>query len=270
MFIETPAGWKAPKTAWGDPDLQGTWPINYVGSVPLERCAGGRRPRRRTASAMRSEQGLLHRRGIQGARRRRQRTRQPLRRRDEEGRLRRGLQRRQHRPDDTAATDFIDRRPAERQAAGDDRRGQASVVADAQQLGSVPGRSADVRFPVRLRYLGSLHHARHARLDVPLPLQQRRADHPGARLRDSQHGDDPRGAHHPARQPAAGVAEDQAVARRVARPLGRHHARHRDDELQGGRVDDEHRRRGIAAGQPLPHQREDEDHRAPDAAERSR
>jgi hypothetical protein len=41
MFIETPAGWKAPKTAWGDPDLQGTWPISFVGSVPLERCVGG-------------------------------------------------------------------------------------------------------------------------------------------------------------------------------------------------------------------------------------
>jgi hypothetical protein len=41
MFIETPAGWRAPKTAWGDPDLQGTWPISYVGGVPLERCAGG-------------------------------------------------------------------------------------------------------------------------------------------------------------------------------------------------------------------------------------
>ena len=41
MFIETPAGWKTPRTAWGDPDLQGTWPISYVGSVPLERCAGG-------------------------------------------------------------------------------------------------------------------------------------------------------------------------------------------------------------------------------------
>src|SRR3954463_12665258 len=41
MFVETPAGWKQPKTAWGDPDLQGTWPISYVGSVPLERCAGG-------------------------------------------------------------------------------------------------------------------------------------------------------------------------------------------------------------------------------------
>ena len=43
MFVETPAGWKQPKTAWGDPDIQGTWPINYVGSVPLERCAGGGR-----------------------------------------------------------------------------------------------------------------------------------------------------------------------------------------------------------------------------------
>jgi hypothetical protein len=42
MFVETPAGWKHPKTAWGDPDLQGTWPINYVGGVPLERCEGGR------------------------------------------------------------------------------------------------------------------------------------------------------------------------------------------------------------------------------------
>ena len=40
-FIETPAGWTHPKTAWGDPDLQGMWPISFVGSVPLERCAGG-------------------------------------------------------------------------------------------------------------------------------------------------------------------------------------------------------------------------------------
>src|SRR5262252_9029376 len=39
MFVGTPAGWKHPKTAWGDPDLQGTWPISFVGGVPLERCA---------------------------------------------------------------------------------------------------------------------------------------------------------------------------------------------------------------------------------------
>lgn len=40
-FIETPKGWVHPKTAWGDPDLTGMWPISFVGSVPLERCAGG-------------------------------------------------------------------------------------------------------------------------------------------------------------------------------------------------------------------------------------
>jgi hypothetical protein len=44
FFIGTPAGWKMPKTPWGDPDLQGIYPLNYVGSTPLQRCnnAGGR------------------------------------------------------------------------------------------------------------------------------------------------------------------------------------------------------------------------------------
>ena len=27
----------APKTAWGEPDLQGIWPINHLIAVPLER-----------------------------------------------------------------------------------------------------------------------------------------------------------------------------------------------------------------------------------------
>jgi len=40
-FIETPKGWVHPKTGWGDPDIQGMWPISFVGSVPLERCTGG-------------------------------------------------------------------------------------------------------------------------------------------------------------------------------------------------------------------------------------
>jgi len=34
-FIETPKGWVHPKTAWGEPDLQGTWPI--PGGINLER-----------------------------------------------------------------------------------------------------------------------------------------------------------------------------------------------------------------------------------------
>jgi hypothetical protein len=31
------AKWKHPKTPWGDPDLQGTWPVVHLISVPLER-----------------------------------------------------------------------------------------------------------------------------------------------------------------------------------------------------------------------------------------
>jgi hypothetical protein len=30
-------GWQQPKTPWGDPDLQGTWPITHLMATPLER-----------------------------------------------------------------------------------------------------------------------------------------------------------------------------------------------------------------------------------------
>jgi len=73
------------------------------------------------------------------------------------------------------------RRPAGRQAARDDRGGNASVVADAQQLGGLSRRRVlHVRERARLRHVGPLHHARHALVDVSVPLQQRRANHPGA------------------------------------------------------------------------------------------
>jgi len=32
-----PAGWKQPRTPWGDPDLEGTWPISNLMTVPLQR-----------------------------------------------------------------------------------------------------------------------------------------------------------------------------------------------------------------------------------------
>ena len=38
FFIATPPGWVQPKTAWGDPDFEGIWPISYVGTVSLQRC----------------------------------------------------------------------------------------------------------------------------------------------------------------------------------------------------------------------------------------
>lgn len=32
-----PAGWKVPRTAWGDPDLRGMWPVDYLTPTPRER-----------------------------------------------------------------------------------------------------------------------------------------------------------------------------------------------------------------------------------------
>jgi len=34
---KTDPNWKPPKTAWGEPDLQGIWPLNHLIAVPLER-----------------------------------------------------------------------------------------------------------------------------------------------------------------------------------------------------------------------------------------
>jgi hypothetical protein len=43
FFIGTPAGWTQPKTPWGDPDIQGIWPLNNVGATPLQRCMSRQR-----------------------------------------------------------------------------------------------------------------------------------------------------------------------------------------------------------------------------------
>jgi hypothetical protein len=34
-----PAGWKVKRTAWGDPDLRGMWPVDYLAATPRERPA---------------------------------------------------------------------------------------------------------------------------------------------------------------------------------------------------------------------------------------
>src|SRR5690606_35735324 len=34
-----PSGWAVPRTAWGDPDLRGIWPLDSVGRTPTERPA---------------------------------------------------------------------------------------------------------------------------------------------------------------------------------------------------------------------------------------
>ena len=32
-----PAGWTVPRTAWGDPDLRGMWPVDYLQGTPRDR-----------------------------------------------------------------------------------------------------------------------------------------------------------------------------------------------------------------------------------------
>jgi hypothetical protein len=34
-----PAGWHVARTAWGDPDLRGMWPVDYLTPTPRERPA---------------------------------------------------------------------------------------------------------------------------------------------------------------------------------------------------------------------------------------
>ena len=38
-FQPPPPGWQMPRTAWGDPDLRGKWPVDYLGQTPRERPA---------------------------------------------------------------------------------------------------------------------------------------------------------------------------------------------------------------------------------------
>ena len=75
---------------------------------------------------------------------------------------------------------------------------------------------------------------RHPRLDDAGDLRQRLRHHAGSRLRGHPLRDDPRDAHHPARQQPAPAGLVPALRRRRARPLGRRHAGGRDHQLQRG------------------------------------
>ena len=41
-----PAGWQVARTAWGDPDLRGMWPVDYLAATPRERPRRARHPHR--------------------------------------------------------------------------------------------------------------------------------------------------------------------------------------------------------------------------------
>ena len=264
-FIETPKGWVHPKTPWGEPDIQATLNMMQAASVPLERCANSYRfggPPCDMNKAWWTEEEYKQR--IAAARW----PRRPGPRADREGRVRPRAAHRRHRPGHAAAADQPHRRSAERTAA---RRSRPKAKRRALEMGSswsLPGEDPVYDDAARLRLLGQLPLARHALVDDAVSLQRRLQDLAGAGRGRLRPRDDPRRARHLHRRPAAAGVRAQAVHGRVARPLGRQHARRRDDELQGRPADDQPRRRRVAGGQPLPGQRPDEDDGADHAAER--
>ena len=206
------------RTPWGDPDLQGTW--DYRTITPLERPAEVRRPR------------VLHRRG--GARRSKARagrsawTRRPTRTSPTEPRPR-------------AVPDRSGPLGRRRPAHVADRRsaGRPHAAADARRRSSA--RRAARRRPRRRRRRPRdrpQHHERCITCGLADRQPARRSTtttsrscrRPGyvAIVHEMIHETRDR----PARRPAALSREDPAVDRRLARPLGRRHARRRDDELQ--------------------------------------
>ena len=233
-----------PKTAWGDPDLQGIWPSTDMVGVPFER------PKQFGTRLSLTDEEF------------RQRQKDAEKQSDLDNEsfsvdnvkpeivalgdvggvtspppfwLERGLPSRQ-------SSLLVD--PPDGQMPSMTPEGLRRVGADQEHVPAVHG----LRRRLGTRPLRSVHLAWPARLDVPGRLQQRQPVHPDARLRRAAQRDDSRDAGDPARQPAGAVAADPDVHGRFARALRGQHARRAYDELQ---------RRDRRAGQrqPADHER---------------
>ena len=175
----------APKTPWGEPDLQGVWSSDdatHPASARERRCrrASGapralsdRRAVGRAAEADRS--------GIQNARERDRHLPQRLRA-------------------PRVPADLAHRRSARRPACRvhDPRREKRARAARSRHV-----RRRSVRHARGLHALRPLHHARHRRLGAARRLRQRQPHRAGAGHGGDQLRDDPRHARHLHRRPAA-------------------------------------------------------------------
>ena len=128
-------------------------------------------------------------------------------------------------------------RPAGRPRPGADAGGPGAAGGPRyQRRGSIQHRRG-------LQQLRPLHHARPGGLVAAGGLRQRRADHADSGLGHHRLRDGARYSRHPARRPAAHRRRHSAADGRFARPLGRQHARHRDDQLHRSDLSRSQRRR---------------------------
>ena len=185
------ADWKAPRTPWGEPDLQGTWTSQAELGVPFERPAafGTRQPLTDEEFAQREAQAQNQ---LQERQRR-------LRPRDG-----RHLARGTGRLGDVAAADVARARQgvaahlARHRSAGRPGTGHFTRR-PAPSAGRGPGRARQrtVRRPGEHGPLPAVHHARRAERDVSGGLQRQHAHRAGAGVRRRHVRDDSRDARHP-------------------------------------------------------------------------
>ena len=184
------------RTAWGDPDLQGTW--TNTTTTPMER-PSEYEGRTALTDEERAELDAL-------AASRRDREPPP----GKHGRVQQLLGRERA----TLHPDLARDRSARRAASRPDRAG-----ARARRRG---GRIAQrrTRLVHRPEPLRPVHHARPAGRDDSRLLQPQLPDPPDARPRGHPGRDDPRRAHHPAGRSGARARGRRPVAGPFARPLG--------------------------------------------------
>ncbi len=243
-FIETPRGWQHPKTAWGEPDIQAQLNQMQAAGIPLERCASSYRaalppgaaapggPAGGVGAPAACDMNKVWLTDEEYAKRMEEfRARVDASRQfAEQGNLGRAMMTGLTDPNIPQRQTTLIMSPANGLLPPLTAEGKRRALL-AKSDWALPGETIAFDGPRELRQLGPLHHARYAVVDDAVPLQRRLRDSPGAGLRDLRARDDPRSARHSdGRTPAARV-RGQAVARRVAWPLGRQHARRRDDEL---------------------------------------
>ena len=210
-----------PRTPWGDPDVSGNVTNVFEASTPFERPDdfAGRRLEEVQGDELANFRGELQKRTLANF----------------EGPL--------HGPDSWWQNIYDLRKGGQAWFVVDPpdgrippmTRGSAAAAAESGRRRQLRARRIlDER--LRLQSVRPVHHARPARLDDAGDLRQLVPDRSIARTGRHPVRDDSRNARDSARRPAAREPEHPARHGRRARPLGRQHARRRDDELHDSAV----------------------------------